>query len=314
MTVPMLLGITVINFLIMNIAPGDPLSSLMTPDVSLSMEEKLKIAHRMGLDQPMPIRYMVWLTQAIQGNLGYKTSYSDWRPVLPILVAAIPKTVELMLVSLLFANLTGIVLGVICALSRYSRTDYILTVFAFLGVSTPGFFVAIALMYVVGYRFGLLPISGYPPTGDSSIAGHVRHLILPATALAVQYVASMLRYTRTAVLEVLQQDYILSASAKGIRRHRVVLVHVLRNAMLPLLTIIGLQIPGIFGGSIVIETIFSWPGIGGIAIEAIHSRDYNLLMAVSVFGSTIVLFATLLTDILYTVVDPRVAASFDAKT
>ena len=293
MVVPMLWGITLLNFLIMNMAPGDPLSSLMTPDVSISVAEKAKIAHRMGLDQPLPVRYVVWLTNAVQGNFGYKTSYSDWRPVLPILLEAIPKTVELMFLALLVANVMGIGLGILCAVWRYSRTDYILTVFAFFGVSAPGFFVAIGLMYLVAFRWGVLPISGYPPTGDDSFGGHVRYLILPATALAVQYVAGMLRYTRTAVLEVLGHDYVVSASAKGLKWFRVVFVHVLRNAMLPLLTIIGLQIPGLFGGSIVIETIFGWPGIGRIAMEAIHARDYNLLMATSMFGSTIVLIASL---------------------
>ena len=139
----MLWGITLLNFLIMNMAPGDPLSSLMTPDVSISVAEKAKIAHRMGLDQPLPVRYVVWLTNAVQGNFGYKTSYSDWRPVLPILLEAIPKTVELMFLALLVANVMGIGLGILCAVWRYSRTDYILTVFAFFGVSAPGFFVAI---------------------------------------------------------------------------------------------------------------------------------------------------------------------------
>ncbi len=313
MVVPMLLGITMLNFLIMNMAPGDPLSSLMTPDVSLSMAEKAKIARRMGLDQPLLGRYLVWLTNAVQGNFGYKTSYSDWRPVLPILLEAIPKTVELMLVALLVANVTGIGLGIYCAVWRYSGTDYILTVFSFIGVSAPGFFVAIGLMYLVGYRWGVLPISGYPPTGDDSFASHGRYLILPSAALAVQYVAGMLRYTRTAVLEVLGHDYVVSARAKGLKWFRVVFVHVLRNALLPLLTIIGLQIPGLFGGSIVIESIFGWPGIGRIALDAIHGRDYNLLMATSVFGSSIVLFASLITDILYTVVDPRVATSLQSK-
>ena len=311
MFVPMLLAITLLNFLIMNIAPGDPLSSLMSPELAISPEQIEVLRVQMGLDRPWPVRYLIWLGQTAQGNLGFRQTPQDHGPVLDALKATIPKTLELMVAAIFIANVVGVSLGVISAVWRYSFTEYVLTVAAFLGVSTPGFFMALALMFFVGFKFDLLPISGYrTPLLPPSTLDHLRYLVLPASALALQYVATMLRFTRTSMLEVMKQDYVTTARAKGLREAVVIFRHILRNAACPLVTTIGLQLPNLVGGSIVIETIFAWPGMGFLAMDALNARDYNLLMGITLVGAVMVLCANLITDIVYTLVDPRARSSF----
>jgi peptide/nickel transport system permease protein len=256
------------------------------------------------------VRYVYWLKEALTGNFGYRMSVQDHRPVGELLRERIPRTIELMLAAIFIANATGIVLGIISAVKRYSVLDYFLTVTAFLGISTPGFFVALGMIYLLAVRLGWFPTSGIrSPLKDPSLTDQLRHLVLPATALAIEYVAGMMRQARASMLEALGQDYIVTARAKGLRERAVVYRHALKNAALPLVTLFGLYLPGLIGGSIIIETIFGWPGMGSLAIDAVHGRDYNMLMAINLVGATMVLVTNLVTDIAYAYVDPRITYS-----
>jgi peptide/nickel transport system permease protein len=303
----LLFGITVINFLIANLAPGDPLSRMVNPELGLGRAQLEQLEEQFGLDKPLPVRYVYWLKEAVQGNLGYRMSVQDHRPVAEVLADRIPRTIELMVASIFIANAVGILFGIISALRRYSVLDYTLTVVAFLGISTPGFFVALGLIYLLAARLGWFPTSGVrSPLIEPTLTDHLHHLILPATALAIEYVAGMMRQTRASMLEVLNQEYVVTARAKGLGERVVVFRHALRNAALPLLTLFGLYLPGLLGGSIIIETIFAWPGMGSLAIDAVHGRDYNMLMAITLVGAAMVLVTNLVIDILYAYFDPRI--------
>ena len=306
----LLFGITVLNFLIVNLAPGDPVSRMVNPEAGIGRAQLEQVRVDFGLDKPMPVRYVRWLTQALRGNLGYRMSLEDHRPVAAVLRQRIPMTLELMVAAIFIANFVGIVFGVISAIRQYSVLDYVLTVFAFLGVSTPGFFIALGLIYLLALRLGWFPTNGVrTPAIQPSIGDHLRHLVLPATALAIEYVAGMMRQSRASMLEVLHQEYITTARAKGLRERVVIARHAFRNALLPLVTLFGLYLPGLIGGSIIIETIFNWPGMGHLAIDAVAGRDYNMLMALNLVGATMVLVSNLVTDVVYAYVDPRIRYS-----
>jgi peptide/nickel transport system permease protein len=307
LAVVMLFGISIINFLIVNLAPGDPTSRMINPELGLGSKDLEAIRIKFGLDKPLPVRYVYWLREAVTGNFGYRMSVQDHRPVSDLLRERIPRTIELMIASIFIANGFGIVLGVISAIRRYSVLDYFLTVTAFLGVSTPGFFVALGMIYIFAVRLGWFPTSGVrTPLIEPSVSDHLKHLVLPASALAIEYVAGMMRQTRASMLEALGQEYIVTARAKGLHERIVVFRHAFRNAALPLLTLFGLYLPGLIGGSIIIETIFGWPGMGSLAIDAVEGRDYNMLMALNIVLATMVLTTNLVIDLIYAYVDPRI--------
>jgi peptide/nickel transport system permease protein len=306
----MLFGISVINFLIVNLAPGDPTSRMVNPELGLSSADLEAIREKFGLNKPLPVRYVLWLKEAVTGNFGYRMSIQDHRPVSEVLWERIPRTIELMVASIFIANAVGIAFGIISAVKRYSVIDYFLTVTAFLGISTPGFFVALGFIYLLAARLGWFPTSGVRnPLIAPSLTDHLHHLILPASALAIEYVAGMMRQSRASMLEALNQDYVVTARAKGLRERIVVVGHAFRNAALPLVTLFGLYLPGLLGGSIIIEKIFGWPGMGNLAIDAVAGRDYNMLMAINLVGAIMVLTTNLVIDIVYVYVDPRITYS-----
>jgi peptide/nickel transport system permease protein len=303
----MLFGISVINFLIVNLAPGDPTSRMVNPELGLSAADLEAIRESFGLNKPLPVRYVLWLKEAVTGNFGFRMSVQDHRPVSEVLWERIPRTIELMVASIFIANAVGIVFGIISAVKRYSVIDYFLTVTAFLGISTPGFFVALGAIYLLAVRLGWFPTSGVRnPLIEPSLADHLHHLMLPAAALAIEYVAGMMRQSRASMLEALNQDYVVTARAKGLREQIVVLRHAFRNAALPLVTLFGLYLPGLLGGSIIIEKIFGWPGMGSLLIDAVAGRDYNMLMAINLVAAPMVLVTSLVIDIVYVYVDPRI--------
>jgi peptide/nickel transport system permease protein len=310
LAVVLLFGISVINFLIVNLAPGDPTSRMVNAELGINSEDLETIRVKFGLDKPLPVRYVYWMKEAVTGNLGYRMSVQDHRPVSELLKERIPRTIELMIASIFIANAVGILFGVISAVKRYSFIDYFLTVTAFLGISTPGFFVALGMIYLLAVRLGWFPTSGVrSPLIDPSISDHLHHLILPAAALAMEYVAGMMRQARASMLEALHQDYIVTARAKGLRERIVVFRHALRNASIPLLSLFGYYLPGLLGGSIIIERIFGWPGMGSLLIDAVAGRDYNMLMAINLVAATMVLLTNLVIDIVYAYVDPRITFS-----
>jgi peptide/nickel transport system permease protein len=227
-----------------------------------------------------------------------------------VLKERIPKTLKLMVTAIVIANLIGVVLGVISAVKQYSLLDSFLTITAFLGVSTPGFFIALGLIYLFAARLGWFPTSGIrDPLSPPSFTDQLQHLVLPAAALAVEYVAGMMRQARASMLEVLNQEYVLTARAKGLRETVVIARHAFRNAALPMVTLFGLYLPSLIGGAIIIETIFAWPGMGSLAIDSVNGRDYNMLMAIILVGSIAILLSNLLVDVVYAYIDPRIRYS-----
>ncbi len=305
--IPVLLGITIINFLIINATPGDPLSHLANPELGLTPAMLEQVRVEFGLDKPLPVRYVLWLGQAVHGNFGYRMDMQDPRPVGAVLADRIPRTIELMVGAIIIAHLLGILLGVVSALRQYSVLDYVLTVVTFFGVAMPSFFLALGLIVIFGAVLGWFPTSGVrTPNEPETLVDFLHHLFLPALTLAIGSMANMMRQSRTSMLEVLGQDFVKTARAKGLSERGVIWGHVFRNAMLPLVTLVGLSIPELVGGATIVETIFSWPGMGSLAILAVLARDYNTLMATLLIGAIIVLVSNLLTDIAYAFVDPRI--------
>ncbi|CAN5356935.1 ABC transporter permease [soil metagenome] len=308
MVVPMLLGITIITYFIISLAPGDPVSAMINPlELNVRSEAELdQIRDDLGLNDPIPVRYALWLKEAVQGNLGF--SYQSKQPVVELILDRLPETLILTASALFLAMTIGITLGIISARKQYSALDYVLTVSAFFGLSIPAFFFAMLGMFVFSVRLGWLPVFGMWTPGQPNTlnADLLKHAVLPVSALAIPHVAEYMRYARAATLEAMGAEHVVTARAKGLREGVVFRRHVFRNALVPLLTIVGLSLPGLIGGSFVIETIFSWPGIGMLGYTAILQRDYPVQLGIALMAAITVLMANLLTDLAYAVVDPRI--------
>ncbi|MFK0691659.1 ABC transporter permease [Mesorhizobium sp. IMUNJ 23033] len=304
--VPVLFGVTIIVFAIAHAMPGDAVLAMITAEAPSSEELIAMRRGELGLDQPLYIQYLNWIGQILHRNLG--RSFVNGRSVAAIIGERLPMTLELMGVALLAAFVIGTTLGVISALRQYRLTDYALTLGGFVGVSIPDFFMGLLLVYVFALELRWLPSSGISTAGDSfSLADNLRHLILPAAALALFRAAIFMRYARAGMLEVLNQSYMRTARAKGLKPSTIVLRHGLRNALIPLVTVFGLALPTLFGGSVVIETIFQWPGIGLMFIDAVVNRDSPVIMGYVLITAIIVMLANLATDLAYSVLDPRVS-------
>ncbi|MBP3604683.1 MAG: ABC transporter permease [Lachnospiraceae bacterium] len=301
--IPVLIGITIIDYVIMCIA-GSPLEMLQGPRVSEAAVEAKAIA--MGLDQPIYVQYFVWLSQLLQGNMGY--SIRSYQPVSSMIAEHLGPTLLLMGVSLVVSLLIAIPAGIYSAVHQYSKGDYAVVTFSFLGSSIPSFFLALLLIYIFTVKLGVLPSSGMTTLGsEGGFMDVARHMIMPVLVLAFSLAGSNIRYIRSAVLEILQQDYLRTAKAKGIGRFKVIYKHALRNALVPIVTVIGMQIPMLFGGAVIIEQVFSWPGLGLMTMSAITARDYPVIMGVCLLSAVVVLLANLVTDIVYAVVDPTIS-------
>lgn len=300
--IPVLFGITIIDYVIMCLA-GSPLEMLQGPRVSEAALEAKAIA--MGLDQPIYVQYFVWLGQLLQGNMGY--SIKQYAPVSGMIAEHLGPTLLLMGVSMIAGLLIAIPAGIYSAVHQYSKGDYAVVTMSFLGSSIPNFFLAILLIYLFVVKLGWLPSSGMTTLGTDGGFGDVaKHMVMPVLVLAVSQAGTNIRYIRSAVLEILQQDYLRTARAKGIGRFLVINKHALRNALIPIVTVIGMQIPMLFGGTVIIEQVFSWPGLGLMTMTAITNRDYPVIMGVCLLSAVVVLLANLVTDILYAVVDPTI--------
>ena len=300
--IPVLLGITIIDYAIMSLA-GSPLEMMVGPKTSQAALEAKAIA--LGLDQPFYIQYWVWLKQLFQGNLGY--SMKSYQPVSQIIGEHIVPTLLLMGTSLLVGLLIAIPVGIYSAVNRYTRRDYTLVSLSFLGTSIPSFFLSLIFIYLFTVRLGWLPSSGMTTPGtEGGFMDVLKHMVMPVIILAVSISGYNIRYVRSAVLEILQKDYLRTAKSKGIGRFRVINKHALRNALIPIVTVIGMQIPTLFGGAVIVEQVFSWPGLGLITMNAIINRDYPVIMGICLLTAVVVLIANLITDIVYALVDPTI--------
>ena len=300
--IPVLIGITIIDYAIMCLA-GSPLELLQGPRISEAAVQAREIA--LGLDQPFYVQYFVWLKQLLQGNMGY--SISSYQPVSDMIMSHLGPTLLLMGTSLIVSLILAVPAGIFSAIHQYSKGDYTVVTLSFLGSSIPGFFLSLLLIYIFTVKLGWLPSSGMTTLGtEGGVADVARHMVMPVLVLAVSLAGTNIRYIRSAVLEILQQDYLRTAKAKGIGRFKVIGKHALRNALIPIVTVIGMQIPMLFGGQVIIEQVFSWPGLGLMTMSAITSRDYPVIMGVCLLSAVVVLVANLVTDILYALVDPTI--------
>ncbi len=300
--IPVLIGITLIDYAIMCLA-GSPLEMLKGPRISDAALQAKEIAA--GLDKPLIVQYFVWLWQLLQGNLGY--SMKSYEPVGVMIGSHIGPTLLLMGASLTLSLLIAVPAGIYSAVKQYSKGDYAVVTASFIGSSIPSFFLALILIYIFTVKLGILPSGGMNTLGmDGSVADTIRHMVLPVTVLAVSLAGSNIRYIRSSFLEILQQDYLRTARAKGIGYKRVIWKHAMRNALLPIVTVIGMQIPMLFGGAVIIEQVFSWPGLGLMTMTAIMGRDYPVIMGVCLLSAVVVLVSNLITDILYALVDPTI--------
>ena len=307
-SIPVLFGITLVTYLIVSLAPGDPVSALIDPEQAAVLGPGWMEQQRaeLGLDKPLPVRYGIWLKEVVTGNLGY--SFSDRQPVSDKISERIWPTLKLMLTVQLLALAIGVPIGVLSAIRQYSLLDYAATVFGFATISIPAFFLALAGIYLFAIQLRWLPSAGMATIGQPpSLVDSVRHLILPATVLGLAQAAPLIRYTRSSMLETVRQDYVRVARAKGLSERVVMSRHALRNALVPLVTVIALTLPQLLGGTVIIEQIFAWPGMGTLAIKAVRARDYPTIMAINLLGAVLVLVSSLVADVIYAWIDPRIS-------
>ena len=295
LAVPVILGVSIAVFLMMHLIPGDPALAMLRGQPTVTEADIDRIRHQLGLDDPIPVQYLKYIGRAVQGDFG--ESVHSHRPVLAMIGEQAWGTIQLALAAMLIAVTLGVILGTISALRQNSWVDTLSMLVALFGVSMPSFWFGLLLIYVFSLRLGWFPITGQ---------GGLERLVLPAVALGMDFSAITARLVRSSLLEVLRQDYILSARAKGLRDRVVVSRHALRNAMIPVLTIIGLQLGNLLGGAVVVETVFAREGIGRLAITAILSKDFPLVQGIVLVSAIVYVAVNLAVDLTYALFDPRI--------
>ncbi|MEJ2698526.1 MAG: ABC transporter permease [Desulfuromonadales bacterium] len=311
MMIPLLLGITLISFAVIHLAPGEPtdLQTAMNPRASSELREKLRAEY--GLDKPLYVQYGKWLERL--AHLDFGRSFSqDRRPVLTKIEERLPVTILINVLSIILILGVSIPIGILSATRRNSLFDRATTIFVFIGFATPSFWLALLLMDYLGVRLGIFPIAGLKSLGFEylgfwgKVGDLLSHLVLPVFVSAFGGLAGFSRYMRSNMLEVVRQDYILTARAKGLPEGTVIYKHALRNALLPVITILGLSVPGLIGGSVIFETIFAIPGMGKLFYDGVMMRDYPLIMGILVIGAVLTLVGNLIADLSYALADPRI--------
>ncbi len=302
----MLLALSALVFLLLRAAPGDPVDAYVNPSVAMSPQDMAMLRERLGLDRPLPVQYFAWLRQAVTGDLGFSLQGTG-EAVLPLVLSRLGPTMLLMASGLLLAIGLGIAGGVVGAVRRNGAADLSLSVIAFLGISSPAFLTALLGLYLFSVRLRIAPSGGMLTAGAAfSLTDLLAHLALPALLLSIGHTALIMRYTRASMLEVLNQDYVRTARAKGAREFSVIARHALRNALLPVVTLIGSTIGVAIGGAVFIESVFNWPGMGLLMVTAVRARDYPVIMGAALIIGGFVILLNLLTDLAYAVIDPRI--------
>lgn len=302
--VPVMFGITVIAFLIVNSVPGGPLS-VYENSPNISPEDIHRLEHSLGLDQPLYIRYLTWFAHFATGEWGY--SYATHRPVLEMIGERLPNTLYLMITVYVFTLALAIPVGLLTSVRQYSKFDHIVTGITFTGLSMPTFWLGLLLIIVFGLYLGIFPLGGMAnPDIDFDPLDRLWHLVLPVITLSFVGIAHYTRYLRASMLETLGQEYVRTARAKGLRERLVVTRHALRNAAIPLVTVAALDLPELFVGALVTETIFGWPGMGRLFWDAATRSDYPVLMAILTVSAGMVIGANFIADLLYGYLDPRI--------
>jgi peptide/nickel transport system permease protein len=310
MMVPLMFGITIISFIVIHLAPGGPVEVQIEMQMKASAEARENLKRLYGLDKPLHEQYIDWLKRLV--TLDFGKSFVDGRDVLDKIIERVPITLGINVLSILVIFSIAIPIGILSAVKQYSLFDKVATVFVFVGFSTPTFWLALLLMILFGVSLGVLPISGIQSIDTSGmntferIVDVIKHLILPVGVSAFAGVAGMSRYSRSSMLEVIRQDYIRTARAKGLSEREVIMKHAFRNALMPIVTVLGLMVPALIGGSVIFETIFAIPGMGQLFYSSAMARDYPTIMGVLVIGATLTLLGNMLADIAYAFIDPRI--------
>ena len=306
--IPLILGIIVINFGLIHLAPGDPIATLVG-EFQVSPEYIANIKKEYGLDQPLPAQLLFYVLNILKGDFGYSFSFKE--PVLDVILERVPATFLLMMGAIVYSTLCGVVFGVISSRKQYSHTDHFLTLLSLVGYSLPVFWLGQILLIVLSLKFPLFPAQGMqnlrePLMGMGYWTDLLHHLVLPSFVLGLSYLAINTRFTRASMIEVMSADYIRTARAKGLSERIVMYKHALRNALLPLVTLTGLNFGFLLAGAVLTETVFAWPGLGRLMYDSIYTRDYPVLMGMFIFISVGVILANIVTDLLYSVLDPRI--------
>ncbi len=300
--VPVAFLVTVGVFMLIHLSPGDPALIILGED--RSPQAIAEVHQELGLDKPLYVQYVIWLGRAVHGDLGRSNTTPE--PVLPATTERLPATLELGITALVWSLIVAIPLGTIAAVRRGSVADRLATGITVAGVSVPNFVIGVVMIFVLSVSLRMFPFGGYVPITQDPLDS-LHHVILPALALGTAGAAVNMGFTRSSMIEVLNHDYIRTARAKGATWRRVVFVHALKNALIPVVTIIGLQIGGIIEGAVVTETVFTWPGVGRLAVEAIGERDYTVVQGIVLFAALSYMVANLLVDLVYGWLDPRIS-------
>jgi len=303
--IPTFIGITILAYFLSAMAPGSPLDLILATQ-NIGEADLARLTELYGLDKPVYVQYINWFGQLIQGNFGQ--SYRTGGAVLPMILERIGPTLMITLTSILVSVILAIPMGVCAAAKPYSWWDYIASGISFLAAATPNFFVGLMLVYFFSVKLKVLPTSGMYSSGKKGDFNDLLiHMIMPVAVLAFQQLGNLIRQVRGSMLEVLQEDYIRTAREKGLHEWKVILKHGLRNALIPVVTTISMNLPFIIGGAVVTEQIFSWPGIGSLMVQSINARDYPAIMGITVFIAVVVLIGNLITDLIYGILDPRIS-------
>lgn len=302
--IPTLFAILVVVFVLMNMAPGDPVDAFVPPTAVLTDQQKEVLRHELGLDQPLPLRFVSWLQQVAHGELGLR--YKDGSPVLQEIARRAVPTGLLTVAGLGMGAVLGVLTGLISARAYRRWPDHVLSVLAYISISSPAFLVGIIAMYVFALQLGWFPSGGYTDPGDESWRNILYHLAMPAMVLSLQFIGILMRYTRAGLLETMSQDYVRTARAKGLNPQQVLFRHAFPNTLIPIITVIGANFSALIGGAVFIETVFSWPGMGMLFLDGIESRDYPLIMGITLVMAVVILFINMLTDLIYSRIDPRI--------
>ncbi|MDO9307961.1 MAG: ABC transporter permease [Deltaproteobacteria bacterium] len=309
--IPLMFGITLITFSVIHLAPGEPVEMQMAMNPKVGKEARERLTKFYGLDKPLHEQYLSWVGKLARLDLGRSFS-SDGRPVKDKIKERLPVTISLNIIALILEFGLAIPIGILAATRRDTWLDKGITVFVFVGFAVPTFWLALLLMYLFGVRLGWLPISGLHTLGSDSwgtlhyLWDMAKHLVMPVMVASFGSLAGLSRYMRSAMLNVISQDYITTARAKGLPERVVIYKHALRNALLPLITLLGFSIPGLIGGSVIFETIYAIPGMGQLFYQGVMSRDYPVVMGILVIGAFLTLLGNLVADLCYALADPRI--------
>jgi peptide/nickel transport system permease protein len=304
--VPVLIGVSLVTFFLVHLLPGNALDLIIGVDQQMTFEQKAQLRHQYGFDAPLPVQYVKWVDHVLHGDLG--TSLRSKRPVTTELRLRMPVTFELTLVAVILGGVPAIALGALAAVRRNTWVDYLSTLVTLVGVAMPNFWLATLLVLIFALKLRWLPPIQYVPFTENPL-DNLRHLLLPAIALGAPLATTIMRQTRSAVLEMLGQDHVRVARAKGLREILVLNRHVLRNALIPIITVLGIQIARLLGGVFIIEFIFALPGVGRYTLDAIQNRDYAIVQGVVLVIAVVSVLISLVVDVLYAVIDPRIRVS-----